>query len=275
MTTSSIIAILTATGVVSAVGIILGLLLGVAAKKFEVEVDEKEIQVREALPGNNCGGCGFPGCDGLAHAIAAGEAPVNGCPVGGAPVGEKIAAIMGVEAGTSDRQVAFVKCSGTCDKAEVKYNYYGITDCRQAAAVPGQGDKACSYGCMGLGTCERTCPFDAIHVINGIAYVEKEKCVACGKCIAVCPKNIIELVPYENSFMVACNSKDKGKDVKAVCQAGCIGCSMCVRVCEDDAVHVENNLAKIDYSKCTNCGKCAAKCPSKVIVNKNGKVEVA
>lgn len=275
MTTSSIIAILTATGVVSAVGIILGLLLGVAAKKFEVEVDEKEIQVREALPGNNCGGCGFPGCDGLAHAIAACEAPVNGCPVGGAPVGEKIAAIMGVEAGTSDRQVAFVKCSGTCDKAEVKYNYYGITDCRQAAAVPGQGDKACSYGCMGLGTCERTCPFDAIHVINGIAYVEKEKCVACGKCIAVCPKNIIELVPYENSFMVACNSKDKGKDVKAVCQAGCIGCSMCVRVCEDDAVHVENNLAKIDYSKCTNCGKCAAKCPSKVIVNKNGKVEVA
>ncbi len=274
MTTSSIFAILIAAGVVGAVGIILGLLLGVAAKKFEVEVDEKEIQVRAALPGNNCGGCGFPGCDGLAHAIAEGEAPVNGCPVGGAPVADEIAAIMGVEAGSSSRKVAFVKCSGTCDKAEVKYNYYGITDCRQAAMVPGHGDKACSYGCMGLGSCERSCPFDAIHVINGIAYVEKEKCVACGKCIAVCPKNIIELVPYDSSFMVACNSKDKGKDVKAACQAGCIGCSMCVRVCEDAAVTVTNNLAKIDYSKCTNCGKCAVKCPSKVIVNKGGKIEV-
>lgn len=269
------VAILVAAGVVGAVGLILGLLLGVAAKQFEVEVDEKEIQVREALPGNNCGGCGFPGCDGLAHAIAAGEAPVNGCPVGGASVSDAIAQIMGVEAQANERNVAFVKCSGTCDQAKVKYNYYGITDCRQAAAVPGQGGKACSYGCMGLGTCERTCPFDAIHVINGIAYVEKEKCVACGKCIAVCPKNIIELVPYENRVLVACNSKDKGKDVKAVCQTGCIGCSMCVRVCEDDAVHVEDSLAKIDYTKCTNCGKCAQKCPSKVIVVTNGKVEIA
>ena len=202
--------ILIAAGVVGAVGIILGLLLGVAAKKFEVEVDEKEVLVREALPGNNCGGCGFPGCDGLAHAIAAGEAPVNGCPVGGAPVAEQVAEIMGVEAGSSAREVAFVKCVGTCDKTEKNYNYYGIMDCVQAAAVPGQGGKGCSYGCMGLGSCERACPFDAIHVINGTAYVEKEKCVACGKCVAICPKNIIELVPFENSYMTACSSQEKG-----------------------------------------------------------------
>lgn len=267
--------ILIAAGVVGAVGIILGLLLGVAAKAFEVKVDEKEISVREALPGNNCGGCGYPGCDGLAHAIATGEAPVNGCPVGGAPVAEVIGGIMGVAAGDSAKQVAFVKCAGTCDKAETKYNYYGISDCVQAAAAPGQGGKGCSSGCMGLGSCERACPFDAIHVINGVAYVEKEKCVACGKCVAICPKNVIELVPYENSFMVACSNNDKGKDVKAVCQTGCIACSMCVRVCEHDAVHVENNLAKIDYTKCVNCGKCAAKCPSKIIKLKGDKVEVA
>lgn len=271
----SIQGILIAAAVVGITGIIIGLLLGVAAKAFEVEVDEKEIKVRELLPGNNCGGCGYPGCDGLAKAIAKGEAPVNGCPVGGAPVAEKIGEVMGIDASASDKKVAFVKCSGTCDKAEVKYNYYGINDCRQAAMVPGQGDKKCSTGCMGLGSCERECPFDAIHVINGVAYVEKEKCVACGKCVAVCPKNLIELVPYKSEYMVACSSNEKGKDVKAQCGAGCIGCSMCVRVCEHGAVVVENNLAKIDYSKCTNCGKCAEKCPAKVIINKSGRVQIA
>lgn len=275
MNLDSIQAILIAAGIVGAVGIILGLLLGLAAKAFEVKVDEKEVKVREALPGNNCGGCGFPGCDGLAHAIATKEAPVNGCPVGGAPVAEVIAGIMGVEAGDSNRQVAFVKCVGTCDKTEKNYNYYGIMDCVQAAQVPGEGGKGCSHGCMGLGSCERACPFDAIHVVDGVAYVEKEKCVACGKCVAICPKNVIELVPYENQFMVACSSSEKGKDVKAVCSTGCIGCSMCVRVCESDAVHVTDNLAKIDYTKCINCGKCAAKCPSKVIMKKGDKVEVA
>ena len=107
--------LLLAAGVIGAIGIIIGVLLGIASEKFKVEVDEKEILVRAELPGNNCGGCGFPGCDGLANAIAAGTAPVNGCPVGGAAVADKIAAIMGVESGSAERQVAFVKCKGTCD----------------------------------------------------------------------------------------------------------------------------------------------------------------
>ena len=271
----NILGILTAAAVIGVIGIIIGLLLGLAAKIFEVKVDEKEVAVRELLPGNNCGGCGYPGCDGLAHAIAQGQAPVNGCPVGGASVGEQIAAVMGVDAGSAEKQIAFVKCSGTCDKAENKFNYYGITDCRQAMSIPGQGAKSCAQGCLGLGSCERECPFDAIHVINGVAHVEEEKCVSCGKCVAICPKNIIEIVPYKATQKVACSSNEKGKDVKAVCAAGCIGCSMCVRVCENDAVHVENNLAKIDYSKCIQCGKCADKCPAKVITKKDGKVEVA
>ena len=109
--------LLLAAVVIGAIGIIIGVLLGIASEKFKVEVDEKEILVRAELPGNNCGGCGFPGCDGLAAAIAAGTAPVNGCPVGGAPVADKIAAIMGVESGSSEKKVAFVKCKGTCDKS--------------------------------------------------------------------------------------------------------------------------------------------------------------
>ena len=119
-------AIIIATVVVGVIGLIVGIGLGLFGEKFKVEVDEKEMAVREELPGNNCGGCGYAGCDALAKAIAAGEAPVNACPVGGAPVGERIAAIMGVEAQEGEKRVAFVKCSGSCDKAKVKYQYAGI-----------------------------------------------------------------------------------------------------------------------------------------------------
>ena len=261
-----IMAVVTATAVIGITGLLIGLLLGVAGKKFAVEVDERETAVRELLPGNNCGGCGYAGCDAMAQAIAAGEAPANGCPVAGSEVANKIAAIMGEAAGDAQRQVAFVKCSGTCDKTNVKYRYYGIQDCRKAAMVPGKGEKMCSYGCMGFGSCVQVCPFDAIHVVDGVAVVDQEKCKACKKCIAVCPNHLIELVPYEAKYKVACNSKDKGKDVKAACDAGCIGCKLCEKQCKFDAIHVEDNIAKIDYSKCKNCGACALKCPSKVIV---------
>ncbi len=261
----SITGIVIAAAMVGAVGLVIGVLLGVASEKFKVEVDEKEILVRNELPGNNCGGCGYPGCDGLAKAIAAGEAAVDACPVGGAPVGEKIAAIMGVEAGSAEKQVAFVKCKGTCDKTNMQYRYYGIDDCRKVSVVPGAGEKACAYGCMGYGTCVKACQFDAIHIVDGVAVVDKEKCVACGKCVSACPNHLIELVPYKAEHLVQCSSHDKGKDVKAKCESGCIGCTLCTKQCEVGAIHMENNLAVIDYALCTNCGKCAAKCPTKVI----------
>ena len=163
--------------------------------------------------------------------------------------------------------VAFVKCKGTCDKANVQYNYYGMDDCvKIAAAVPGAGDKACSYGCLGSGSCVKACQFDAIHIVDGVAVVDKEKCVACGACAAVCPRHLIDLVPYKAEHLVQCNSHDKGADVKKKCDAGCIGCTLCTKQCEADAIHMDNNVAVIDYEKCTNCGKCAEKCPAKVIL---------
>ena len=256
-------------------GILIGLLLGIAGKAFAVEVDERVVKVRECLPGNNCGGCGYPGCDGLADAIVAGTAPVNGCPVGGAPVAAEIGKIMGVDAGATVKKVAFVKCAGTCEKAKDKYQYVGIADCRAAAAIPGAGGKACGSGCLGLGSCVDACQFDAIHVgEGGIAVVDREKCVACGKCVDTCPKNLIELIPYASEkfktfYMVQCSSKDKGPAVMKVCEAGCIGCGICEKSCNFDAVHVENNIAHIDPEKCRGCGLCSMKCPKKVIIDIN------
>lgn len=262
----SIIGIVVAMCVVGLVGIFVGLFLGVAGLKFKVEVDEREEAVLAALPGNNCGGCGFAGCSGLAAAIAKGEATVNACPVGGEPVGNKIAAIMGVEAESTEKMVAFVHCQGDCEKAGQDYDYSGVEDCRVMSFVPAGGPKSCNSGCMGYGSCVKACPFDAIHVVNGVAVVDKEKCRACGKCIAVCPKNLISLIPYNAKTEVACKSTDKGPVTMKACSVGCIGCGICVKNCPSEAITVSDFHATIDQSKCTGCGACVAKCPKKAII---------
>ena len=249
--------------VLGVLGALFGLVLAVASKVFEVKKDPREEAILSHLAGANCGGCGFPGCDGLAAAIVEGRAPVNGCPVGGAAAAEKVAKVLGVEVAAGDRQVAHVYCNGGCNAVD-KAVYEGLQDCNAAMRVAG-GPKACAFGCMGLGSCVKACAFDAIHIVDGVAKVDIDKCVACGKCVSSCPNHLIELVPYKAEHLVQCSSHDKGKDVKSVCESGCIGCTLCTKQCEFDAIHMEDNLAVIDYEKCTNCGKCAEKCPVKVI----------
>ena len=198
----SMTGIILAAVIVGGTGLFIGIFLGLADKQFAVEVDEKEEQILGVLPGNNCGGCGYPGCSGLAAAISKGEAPVNACPVGGAPVAAKVGEIMGVEAGEQVREVAFVKCAGTCEVAKQTYNYNGLHDCVMINMMQNGGPKACTFGCLGEGSCVQACPFDAIHVVDGVAVVDKDACKACGKCVAVCPRHLIELVPYEQKHLV-------------------------------------------------------------------------
>lgn len=249
--------------VLGIMGFLFAIILGVVSNKFRVEVDEKEQKVSLALPGANCGACGYPGCSGCAHAIAQGEAPVEACVVGGKKVADQIAEIMGQVAGSSTKQVAVVKCNGDCEKAQESYNYSGIDDCRVQIALF-DGKKSCSYGCLGCGTCVSHCPFNAMYMKDGIAHVDKEKCVACGKCVEICPKNIIKLVPYDQKAVVKCMSHDKGKDVRGKCKVGCIGCTLCQKT-YPEGFEIDKFLAseKIDDNLDLDMLKQAAeKCPN-------------
>lgn len=258
--------------VLGLMGLIFGGGLAVASKVFEVKTDERVPLVREKLPGANCGGCGYPGCDAMAEAIVNGEAPVNGCPVGGAACASAIAEIMGLDAGDAMPMVASVGCKGSCDLAPNRAEYYGIHDCREALIANG-GAKQCRFGCLGYGTCVDACVFDAIHIGDkGLPEVDVDACTACGKCRDACPRSIISLIPKDQLIHVDCRSHDKGKLVRANCGTGCIGCKACVKVCEAAAITVDNNLAAIDYTRCVQCGACAEKCPTGAITWEKDRV---
>lgn len=256
--------ILNAVFVLSGMGLLLGALLAIASIYFKVEMDERIPLVIDTLPGANCGGCGFAGCDAYAKAIVNDDAPLDKCPVGGYDTAQQIAKVMGKKVNQEEKMVAMVMCKGENGVVKTKYRYYGIEDCVAADKLAG-GPNACSHGCIGYGTCVRVCPFDAIDIINGIAVVNKEKCTACGMCKQVCPKSIIYMVPYESKVWVVCSSTDKGAVTKNNCKVGCIGCKLCEKTCMYNAVTVINNVAVIDQSKCYNCGKCVLKCPKGII----------
>ncbi|MGI6021022.1 MAG: RnfABCDGE type electron transport complex subunit B [Lachnospiraceae bacterium] len=258
--------IIIATIVIGGVGLFVGFFLGFASKAFHVEVDQKEIDIRACLPGANCGACGYPGCDGVAAAIAQGKAPVNACPVGGEEAANKIAEIMGATAGDSEKMVAFVRCTGDCEKTTEKYDYSGPKSCSEAFFVPSHGPKSCSFGCTGFGDCVAACGFDAISIERGIAKVDPEKCKDCKKCIDACPKGIIIEVPYGRNSHIACVNPTKGKPVMSACKASCIKCQKCAKQCPAGAIDFTKGYPTIDYSKCTDCGACKEACPRKCII---------
>lgn len=256
-------------------GLLFGAVLAFASKRFAVEKDPRVEAIHEVLPGANCGACGYPGCDGFAQAVVAGRAPVDGCTVGGATVAMKVGAIMGVDVEERERAIARVLCRGNCHNAVNKYEYKGIQDCVAASMLAG-GYKGCSYGCLGLGTCVRACPFDAIYIADdGIAVVDPDKCTGCGKCVEACPKKLIELIPQSSLVQVLCISRDPGKQVRQNCKVGCIGCRLCVKACQFDAIDFVDNLARIRYDKCVNCMACAEKCPTGAIYADFSKRKVA
>ena len=259
--------IILATLVLGAMGLVFGLVLTATSKIFALPADPRRDAVRDTLPGANCGGCGFPGCDGCADAIASGAAEVTACPVCSAEAHAKIAEIMGVEApDASNRKIARVLCQGDCESAKQKFEYQGIQDCNAACTVS-DGYKSCKFACLGLGTCTKVCPFDAIHIdpVKKLPVVDEEKCAACGKCVAACPKGVLELASVKNEVALLCRNTDKLKAVMDVCKTGCIGCQKCMKACKFEAITMVNNLPVIDYDKCRGCRMCAEACPTGAI----------
>jgi len=250
--------------ILGALGLVFGVVLAVSSRIFRVEVDERVEKVYEALPGANCGGCGYPGCFAYAEALVEGSVKPDLCAPGGGDVARKIGEILGLDVGDTVTKYPIVRCQGS--QARLSFEYDGIETCEAASILQG-GFKECTTGCLGLGDCMRVCPAGAITMRIGIPEIDEGICISCGQCAQICPRNIIEMRPADQYVHVLCLNRDKGKAAKSACPSSCIACKKCEKECPFDAIHVIDNCAVIDYEKCKNCGKCVEACPMNVIIN--------
>lgn len=259
--------------IIAAIGCVAGIILTIAYKIMQVPVDETVAAIRGALPGANCGACGYAGCDDYAKALADNhDLSTALCPVGGAQAAMWIAGILGKTADSSTPKVAVVLCSGNSATTYDIMNLSRLKSCRAAKTIFG-GQRSCQHGCLGRGDCENVCDYNAVHVVNGLAVVDRSRCVGCGKCKFVCPNHVIDIREMTDTVYVSCRSVAKGAVTKQICSSGCLGCQRCKKACPHDAIIIENNLARIDYEKCEHCGACVEVCPADSIISHEKKVK--
>lgn len=265
--------ILGATAALGGAGLVLGLGLSYAAKKFHVDIDKRIEAIMDVLPGTNCGACGFIGCEDAATAVVVGKAGANVCVAGGSDTAHHVADIMGVETGDiAAPKIASLRCGSGRSQVKARYDFNLFDDCAEANMVAG-GPLECGYGCLGYGTCVRSCPFDAMYMGDDeLPKIIIEKCTGCGICNQVCPRKLLPLINLDAPLTVACASLDKGKEVRSYCKNGCIACKICEKSCGEGAFTVINNLAIVDYEKYDKCHnvECLEKCPTKCIVANEG-----
>jgi len=250
--------------ILGGLGLVFGIGLAIASKKLTVQADPRLERIHGLLPGSNCGACGGAGCFGFAESLLNGKLRPEACKVSTDEIKEQIASILGEKIEKTVKKIATFHCYGGI-RVKDRFLYRGIKDCLSANLVLG-GQKNCSWGCLGFGSCVQVCPFGAIKMSSeGLPIVDKDKCKACNKCVQACPKKLFTFVSAEQNVYVACSSHDPGKDTRLACSVGCIGCRKCEQVCLSDAIHIFDNLAVIDYNKCTSCGECVKACPMKTI----------
>lgn len=250
----------------AAVGFVGSVLLLVVSRKLAIGEDERLTYLMSILPGVNCGSCGYPGCEQYAKAMMSGTPP-NACTVGGNRVADELAAFLGVESTGVVQREAFVACQGSADHIDPQLVFKGVPSCRVFSTLF-YSSLSCPFGCLGFGDCAAACPFDAIRMENGVARIDTAACTGCGACESICPRALISLVDQDSTptiSTVTCKNTMMGKKTREVCSVGCIGCRKCAKVCPEDAVVVENNLARINPAACTGCGECIDACPTGTI----------
>ena len=258
--------ILYAIAALGGLGILFGLVLGLADQKFSVETDERVSAVRAAVSGANCGACGYAGCDAYAEAVVRGEARANACTPGGERTVKAIAAVMGVHAEALEPLVARVRCQGTCERVTPRYDYSGVPSCRAASSISG-GPNACEFGCVGLADCLAACAFGAIAMLDGVAVVDGDVCNGCGMCVPACPRGVIQMLPRDQTVVVMCRNEAVGRIARLQCRTACTGCKRCEKACPSASIRVMRGVAEIDEATCTRCGACIPVCPMDCIVN--------
>jgi len=239
-------------------------MLALLSKKLVVKKDERVEQILALLPGANCGACGYAGCSGLAEALVSGKAELSACRATSKSKKNEIAKILNIPSSNESDVIVVVACGGGT-ACKDKYEYQGYGDCRSMQLLA-DGRKACSVGCMGMGSCTDACSYSACEVnMSGFAEINHAKCIKCGMCVKACPKGIIKFIPAHAKVYVKCSNKDKGLAVKNICSKGCIGCGLCAKICPNSAITMKDNLPVIDYNLCSGCGLCAQKCPTEAI----------
>jgi len=263
-----------AVGSMAVLGLLFGMGLVMAARVLAGTQDPLVEEIYKRLPGINCGACGFKGCRQYSEAVARGER-VNLCVPGGADCAAALADLMGVEFEQTVRLRAVVHCQGGKDHCgSNRFDYVGEQDCR-AAHITFGGPKDCLYGCLGFGSCAAECPCNAITMgQDGLPHIDPDACIGCGICVKTCPRNLISLLPADYKIYLGCSSHMRAKQVKDVCDVGCIACQLCARKDPHQAITMVDNLPVLDYEKAAGDFRVAAEvCPTNSYVVEGGLPE--
>jgi Na+-translocating ferredoxin:NAD+ oxidoreductase RNF subunit RnfB len=259
--------LLVITAVSAVGGLTLGLasLLVVANRLLYVQEDPRIDAVVRMLPGTNCGGCGYPGCQAFADALVAGEVTPGKCTVSLPTEQSRIADYLQIDVGREEKRIARLACAGGTNVSRNHAHYRGLGSCAAATLVAG-GGKGCFWGCLGIGDCQIACTFDAIDMnSHRLPVVDESRCTACGDCVTACPKDLFSLELQSNRLWVACRSQEAGDEILEDCQVACTACGRCA-MDAPGLIEMQGNLPVIDYSKGPATAVATERCPTGAIV---------